>query len=160
MRLILAYKNMAALTAISHIGLGVAALNTCKVLQSHGYRVEVWAVDTAAQLIQRITAAQADSVPITHFVMSAFPGYRHSTGRKICITFHRIQFACSSHSNVGFLQADPLAARFMTVDGPSLETGFPNFTLAANSQALCALLKAGYAAPCQYLLVLWHTSTA
>jgi hypothetical protein len=149
-RIILAYKNMAAMTAISHIGLGVAALNTCKVLQSNGYRVEVWAVDTTAQLIQRIAGAQAESVPITHFVMSA-PWIPALDWQRLCIMFHRIQFTCSSHSNVGFLQADPRAAKFMTVDGPALEVGFPNFTLAANSQALCAFLKAGYAAACQYL---------
>ena len=154
-RIILAYKNMAAMTAISHIGLGVAALNTCKVLQAHGNRVEVWAVNNANELMQRIAAAQTETVPITHFVMSA-PWIPTLEWQKICITFHRIQFACSSHSNVGFLQADPLAARFMTVDGPSLEVGFPNFTLAANSQAVCSFLRAGYAASCQYLPNLYY----
>ncbi len=35
-RLVLAYKNFAAHQNISHIGLGVSALNTCKVLRRGG----------------------------------------------------------------------------------------------------------------------------
>ena len=154
-RLILSYKNMAALTAVSHIGLGVAALNTCKVLQSQEIRVEVWPVDSAAHLESRITAAQRESVPVTHLVMSA-PWIPTLEWQRLCVLFHRVRFACCSHSNVGFLQADPLAAGFMTNDGLGLESGFPNFALAANSQALCSFIKAAYAAPCQYLPNLYY----
>lgn len=149
-RLILSYRNMAAMTAVSHIGLGVSALNSCKVLQAAGIRVEVWPIDTPAQLEARLTAAQKEAVPVTHLVMSA-PWIPTLEWQRLCINFHRVQFACTSHSNVGFLQADPLAAAFMTGAGPGLEAGFPNFTLAANSRALCAFIKAGYAAPCTYL---------
>ena len=149
-RIILAYRNMAAMTAISHIGLGVSALNTAKVLQRNGFRVEIWAIDSARHLEQRLKEAQAESVPITHLVMSA-PWIPTLEWQRLCINFHRVQFCCSSHSNVGFLQADPLAAKFMTEDGPALERGFPNFSLAANSQALCGFITAGYAVPCTYL---------
>lgn len=148
-RLILSYKNMAALTAVSHIGLGVSALNTCKVLQAAGIRVEVWAIDSPAHLEARLHAAQKEAVPVTHLIMSA-PWIPTLQWQRILITFHRVQFACTSHSNVGFLQADPLAARFMTTDGPGLQAGFPNFTLGANSQALCSFIKAGYATGCTY----------
>ncbi len=149
-RIILSYKNMAALSAISHIGLGVSALNTCKTLQKEGYRVEVWPVDSPKHLEERLHAAQKEAIPVTHVVMSA-PWIPTLEWQRLCIIFHRVQFACSSHSNVGFLQADPLAARFMTGDGLGLEAGFPNFTLAANSHALCKFITAGYAAPCTYL---------
>lgn len=149
-RIILSYRNMAALTAISHIGLGVSALNACKVMQAAGYRVEVWPVDSPAHLESRLAAAQMESVPVTHLVMSA-PWIPTLEWQKLCIAYHRVQFCCVSHSNVGFLQADPLAANFMSVDGPGLEAGFPNFSLAANSQALCSFIKAGYSVPCAYL---------
>lgn len=149
-RLILAYKNMAARTAISHIGLGVAALNTSKVLQQEGIRVEVWPIDSSADLEAKLGKAQGESVPVTHLVMSA-PWLPTLDWQRFCIRYNRVQFACSSHSNVGFLQADPLAATFMIKDGPGLEAGFPNFSLAANSQALCQFVRAGYTSPCTYL---------
>ena len=48
MSLILAYKNFAANRNISHIGLGVAALNTAKVLRREGVKTEVWPIVSAA----------------------------------------------------------------------------------------------------------------
>jgi len=154
-RLILAYKNFAAITAISHIGLGVSALNTAKTLQKAGYRVEVWAINSPADLVNRLTAAQKEAVPVTHLVMSA-PWIPLVQWQSLLIQFHRIAFACTSHSNVGFLGADPLAANFVTTEGPALEAGFPNFTLAANSHALCQFVRAAYASHCTYLPNLYY----
>lgn len=157
-RLILAYKSMPG--AVSHIGLGVAALNTCKVLQSKaGIRVEVWPTQSAAWLETKLTQAQKEDVPVTHLVMSA-PWIQTTDWSRLCSNFHRVQFACTSHSNVGFLQADPFAADFMSRDGIGLEAGFPNFSLAANSQTLCSFIQAGYTSPCQYLPNLYFLNGA
>jgi hypothetical protein len=146
---------MAASSAISHIGLGVSALNTCKVLQKAGYRVEVWAINSPADLVARLTAAQKEVVPVTHLVMSA-PWIPLLHWQSLLIQFHRVAFACTSHSNVGFLGADPLAANFVTTEGPALEAGFPNFTLAGNSLAMCRFVREAYASPCTYLPNLYY----
>ena len=65
-RLVLAYKNFAAHQNISHIGLGVSALNTCKVLRRGGIIADVWPVVNAKDLTGRL---QRD--PATHVVISA-----------------------------------------------------------------------------------------
>ena len=65
-RLVLAYKNFAAHQNISHIGLGVSALNTCKVLRRGGIIADVWPVVNAKDLRDRL---QRD--PATHVVISA-----------------------------------------------------------------------------------------
>ena len=49
-RLVLAYKNFAAHQNISHIGLGVSALNTCKVLRRAGMIADVWPIMSAKDL--------------------------------------------------------------------------------------------------------------
>lgn len=145
-RLILAYKNFAASTAISHIGLGVSALNTAKTLRREGIATEVWAIDAAPHLEARLKATPG----VTHLVMSA-PWITALQWQELCIRFPHIRFCVSSHSNVGFLQADPIAVQFMAEHGPALEQGFLNFSLAANSIELCRFLKAGYNASCALL---------
>ena len=150
-RLILAYKNFAAVTAISHIGLGVSALNTAKVLRREGIATEVWAINCAAHLEQQLRANPG----VTHLVMSA-PWITALEWQNLCIRFPHVRFCVSSHSNVGFLQADPIAVRFMASEGPHLEQGFLNFTLAANSIELCRFVKAGYNAACTFLPNLYY----
>src|SRR6185369_662153 len=64
-RVLLAYKNFAANRNISHIGLGVAAMNTAKVLRSQGIAAEVLPVINAADLNARLDAS------VSHAVVSA-----------------------------------------------------------------------------------------
>jgi UDP-N-acetylmuramoylalanine-D-glutamate ligase len=54
MSVVLAYKNFAANRNISHIGLGVAAINTAKVLRREGIRAQVWPIMNPADLRTRL----------------------------------------------------------------------------------------------------------
>jgi hypothetical protein len=63
---IFAYKNLAAYKNISHIGLGVAALNTSRVLHRHAVDVEVWPIAQSQDLADRLRQTNA-----THVVLSA-----------------------------------------------------------------------------------------
>ncbi len=54
MQVVLAYKNFAANRAISHIGLGVTALNTAKSLRDTGVNADVWPITSAAELSARL----------------------------------------------------------------------------------------------------------
>lgn len=53
MKLALSYKNFAANRNISHIGLGVAALNTQKCLRREAISTAVWPILNSADLCNR-----------------------------------------------------------------------------------------------------------
>lgn len=151
MRVILAYKNF---SAVSHIGLGVSAMNTCKVLESQGIHTEVWPVTTAQDLVNRLTAAHHHEHPITHVIMSA-PWIAAADWSKILIQFSRIWFAVNCHSNVGFLQADANGVANME-QCLQLEMGYPNFRFSGNSRAFSKWIQDAYGNPCQYLPNLYY----
>ena len=65
MSVILAYKNFAANRNISHIGLGVAAINTSKVLRNAGIKTDVWPILSAGDLRQKLTINPAEHVIIS-----------------------------------------------------------------------------------------------
>src|SRR5580658_6229742 len=107
MQVVLAYKNFAANRGISHIGLGVTALNTAKSLRATGVAADVWAITSAAELRTRLRSAEA-----SHVVISA-PWIATSELAQMCAEFKETQFAVTCHSNLGFLQADPSAMRMV-----------------------------------------------
>ncbi|MGH9696220.1 MAG: hypothetical protein ACRD5Z_18875, partial [Bryobacteraceae bacterium] len=65
MKVVLAYKNFAANRNISHIGLGVSALNTAKVLRRHGIQADVWSIVSAADLRVRLREWPAQQVIVS-----------------------------------------------------------------------------------------------
>src|SRR6202011_3667009 len=65
-KVVLAYKNFAANKHISHIGLGVSAINIAKMLRRHGLCTEVWPIVHARDLADRLKTQSA-----THVVVSA-----------------------------------------------------------------------------------------
>lgn len=147
MRVILAYKNFAANKHVSHIGLGVAALNTCKVLKSHGIDAEVWPIVDGNQLRQRLRMAEGKY--ITHVVISApwIPAHGIS---QLCSLFPLTKFAVNCHSNVGFLQADHNGVRLLR-HYLDLEMAVPNFHVSANSQRMAHWIRDAYGNPCEVL---------
>src|SRR5271165_4001099 len=94
MQVALAYKNFAASRNISHIGLGVAALNTAKALKRIGIESEVWPIVDAADLRRRLGVA-----PKTHVVISA-PWVPSPDLQRLTLDFPAVQFAVVCHSNV------------------------------------------------------------
>lgn len=101
MNLALVYKNFAANANISHIGLGVSALNTAKVLKRHGITVAVAAINSVEDLDAFLFANR----DITHVVVSAAWLPVLDLG-KLVVRYPSVEFAVNIHSNVGFLQAD------------------------------------------------------
>src|SRR5277367_4023853 len=99
-KLVLAYKNFAAQHNISHIGLGVSALNTCKVLRRAGIIADVWPILSAADLRGRL-----ERDPATHVVVSA-PWIASTDIYALVQSHSTTRFAVNCDSNVGFLQAD------------------------------------------------------
>ena len=151
MRVVLCYKNFAASKHISHIGLGVAGLNTCKVLQHHGIQCDVWPIVDVCDLIRKLDdeAHHPHHGKITHVVISA-PWIPTDKIRSLCFQFPRIHFAVSSHSNVGFLQADPNGTKLFR-EALELEMELPNFSAACNSERMAHWVIDAYGHPCVVL---------
>jgi hypothetical protein len=152
-RLILAYKNFAAQQNISHIGLGVSALNTCKVLRRAGMIVDVWPIVSAKDLRDRLLRD-----PATHVVVSA-PWIPTLDLQALVLANSSVRFAVSCHSNVGFLQADSNGVRLIR-EAMDLEMASHNFHLAGNSRRFCQWIGSAYRRPCSYLPNLYYLEPA
>lgn len=153
MQLVLAYKNFAANRAISHIGLGVTALNAAKTFRAVGIEAEVWPIINAADLI-----AGLRKTPASHVVISA-PWLSTLDLAQICAQFPDTQFAVTCHSNLGFLQADPGAMRLLR-EGLDLHRTSFNFRMAANSARLANWAETAYRTPCLHLPNLYYLDEA
>ena len=147
MRVILAYKNFAANKQISHIGLGVAALNTCKVLKANGIEAEVWPILDGNHL-RKLLRLQTGNY-ITHVVISA-PWIPTQGLNQLCTFFPLTEFAVNCHSNVGFLQADHNGVRLLR-EYLDLEMAVTNFHVSANSAKMAQWVKDAYGNPCEVL---------
>jgi hypothetical protein len=148
-KLILAYKNFAANKHISHIGLGVSAINTSKVLRRLGICAEVWPIVHSRELKQRL-----QSQPASHVVISA-PWIPSAEMQDLVTPFPETQFAVNCHSNVGFLQADTNGVKLVRA-AMEIEAGTFNFHLAGNSKKFCRWVQYGYGSPCTYLPNLYY----
>lgn len=148
-KLILAYKNFAASKNISHIGLGVSAINTAKVLRQIGFRVEVWPIVKALELKERLRAE-----PATHAVISA-PWIPSRDLQELTEAHPDTRFAVNCHSNVGFLQADTNGVKLVR-EAMEIEAGTFNFHLAGNSKKFAEWVRSAYGVPCAYLPNLYH----
>src|SRR3982750_4814882 len=151
-RVVIAYKNFAAAAgnAISHIGLGVAALNNVKWLQAVGVRAEVLPLKDPEDLrkflnIQRSEGAQ----PVTQVVVSA-PWIPTKMYSYLTQAFPTIMFSVNCHSNVGFLKADTNGIRLIR-EGLALESGTYNFKMCGNSKRFQRFIFNAYGSPCTYL---------
>jgi hypothetical protein len=156
MSVVLAYKNFAANRNISHIGLGVAALNTAKVLRREGIKADVWPIIDAKDLRKRLQTEPAKDV-----IISA-PWIPSSELQGMANEFPDTQFAVNCHSNVGFLQADRNGVKLVR-ELMELELGTHNIHLAGNCRRFCDWVEAAFASPCAYLPNLYyldeHSST-
>src|SRR5271166_5266025 len=100
--LVLCYRNFQAQDpAYSHVGLGVNALLTAKVLRSAGIRVDVKPVWTYKDVISVLTK----NPTITHLIVEA-PFLPNNQLQQIVNQFHEVEFACRTHSQLGFLQCE------------------------------------------------------
>lgn len=161
-RILLVYKNFAAKAGISHIGLGVAGLNTSRTLRAAGIWCDVRPTNTAADIEMQLKAGLAsananDNHPYSHVVISA-PWIPTVELQGLISRWPDVHFAVVSHSNVGFLMADPNGIQLLR-DGLDLELGHHNFTVAGNSQKFCQAWATMYGRAVQYLPNLYDVST-
>lgn len=159
MSLVLAYKNFAANRNISHIGLGVAAMNTSKALRAAGVQANVLPIVNAADLHATLSAAPAaratvQSDQVSHVVISA-PWIPSADLQRVTQAHPEVTFAVNCHSNVGFLQADASGVKLFA-DGMEVERGTHNFRMAGNSAKFASWAARTYGVPCAYLPNLYY----
>ena len=146
-RVIIAYHNMPAAFHVSHIGLGVSALNTAKVLRQNGVQTDVWAIMGAKELAAKIEASNPKP---SHVVISAPWITALDLQMHLVFKYSDIHFAVVCHSNAGFLSADPTAITNFRQD-LDLEQGALNFFCAGNSKRFANFIKKSYQRPCLWL---------
>jgi hypothetical protein len=149
MSLVLAYKNFAANRNISHIGLGVAAINTAKVLRRDGILTDVWPILSAADLRARLKVK-----PVEQVIISA-PWIPTLELQDLANQFSDTNFAVVCHSNVGFLQADPNGVKLVR-ETLELEMATHNVRLGGNSRRFCNWMESTFGGHCYYLPNLYY----
>lgn len=153
MGLILAYKNFAASRNISHIGLGVAAINTAKVLRREGIPTEVWPIVSASDLRKRLDKTRHEQI-----IVSA-PWIPAADLQSLSSDFPQTQFTITCHSNVGFLQADRNGVKLVR-EILEIELGTTNVHLAGNTRRFCDWIGMAFSAPCAYLPNLYYLESS
>jgi len=151
-RVVITYKNMPVAHHVSHIGLGVSALNTSKVLRESGIHTDVWPILSAKDLAARIAATNPRP---SHIVIAAPWLPTLDLQAYLVFRFPDIQFAVICHSNVGFLSADPQAITNFRQD-LDLEQGSLNFSAAGNNQRFVRWIQQAYVRPCIWLPNLYY----
>lgn len=149
LRVLLCYKNFGAHVGVSHIGLGVSAMNTQKSLYREGIRCEILPMKHADDLRKHLSIARSRGEHYSHVVVSA-PWISTAHFSQLCAMFSQTTFAMNCHSNVGFLQADSHGIELIR-EQLALETGVHNFHVAANSERCCEYLTEAYGDPTTYL---------
>jgi hypothetical protein len=149
-KVVLAYKNFAANKNVSHIGLGVAAMNIQKCLIRAGIRTLVWPIISSLELCE----ALRKDPEVTHVVLSA-PWIPSIQIQEMVNAFPDVSFAMTCHSNVGFLQADSNALVLIR-QAMEIERSTPNFHVAGNSNRFCEWVRRAYSVPCTFLPNLYY----
>ena len=153
MSVVLAYKNFAANRNISHIGLGVAAINTAKVLRRDGIVTDVWPILSAADLRARLLQRSKDK-PVEQVIISA-PWIPTAELQDLANQFTETNFAVVCHSNVGFLQADPNGVKLVR-ETLELEMATHNVRLGGNSWRFCDWIQSTFGGHCYFLPNLYY----
>ncbi len=121
----------------SPTGLGRTAAGTVKALRSSGIWAEVWGCVSGEALLARLRAADVASskrglAPPTHVVVYA-PWIPTDEVQSMAVEFSEVSFIVTSHSNFGFLAADPHAVKLMR-ETAELQLGHHNIYVGGNCE--------------------------
>lgn len=146
-QVLIVYRNFKACQGNPrcHIGLGVSALHTVRVLRRAGVSVDVLGVWTA----DHVRKALCELPNISHCVIEA-PWIETAEIEKLLAEFPNVHFVVRAHSAIGFLQVEAGAIRILR-ELLALQDTTLNLTVSANSEKLTAFLQATYSARCLYL---------
>jgi len=155
-RLALIFKDFAAWVRSSCVGLNVAGFTTAKYLKHHGIDVSVFPVRHNVDIVEAIDRYnETHHKRLTHVVISA-PWVSVYDMRNLICHFPEIQFVVLSHSNVGFLQADPCGVELYR-EYAKLADAYPNFRVGGNCRRFTDWFEAAYKHRCVCLPNIYPT---
>lgn len=142
-RLALIFKDFAAWCRTSCVGLNVAGFATAKVLRDHGIDVTVYPVRHNVDIVDSIELYnRTHEKPLTHVVISA-PWLSIYDLERMLEHFKHTQFVILSHSNIGFLQADP-DGMYLFRQYHALAHRFHNLKIGGNSSKFVHWMRKCY----------------
>jgi hypothetical protein len=144
-----------------HIGLGVNALHTLKVLRRAGVHTDIFAAKGYADIRAELTKldSASETAKPTHVVIEAPVWVSAEQVRSLTFEFPSMHFIVRTHSQIAFLQADANAITAVR-DLMLLEENLPNLTIAANNTRLTTFLHKAYTGKCLYLPNLYDIERA
>jgi len=149
-KLMLCPRNYTGMAHVSHTGLAVSAANTARVLRANGIHTVLRPIRDAADLEAQVLAEKPSHVVINALWVP--------TGAlaELAHRYPHIAFAVLCHSNIAFLQAEPVGIRLLA-EAVDLELeSIGNFRVAANSRAGTRGLEDAWECPALYLPNLYY----
>jgi hypothetical protein len=159
-RVVLAHRGVES--QASHVGLGITCLSNMRSLRADGYWAEVWPCADAGDLDRMLVRSQDRAVrqgdaPVTHAVIAAlWMGTAELAG--MAMRHPEVHFSVVSHSNIGFLQADPGAVKLLR-DALDLSIGQHNVSVGGNCQRFVRAFSSMYGRDMLWLPNLYDVST-
>ena len=142
-RLGLVFKDFAAWLNVSCVGLNIAGYTTARILEDHGIQTVVFPVRHNIDVVNAINKYEADhKISLTHVVIAA-PWLSIFDLKALLTEYPDIHFCILSHSNVGFLQADP-GAVYLLREYLRLTHEYPNLSVGGNSPFFVEWLEKAY----------------
>lgn len=146
------FKDFAHFCAASCVGLTVAGYSTARFLREHGIDAHAHAVRHNVDVVHAIDKYNSTHIEsLTHVVISAPWLSLYDVG-KLVKRYRDIKFVILSHSNVGFLQADPhgisLYRQYLEL---SRAPGFENLQVGGNCAQFTNWFQIAYGAKCVLL---------
>jgi hypothetical protein len=149
-KLMLCPRNYTGMAHVSHTGLAVSATNTARVLRSHGVNAILRPAKDAADLEAQLLAEKP-----THVIVNAL-WMPTANLAALAHQYPHVAFAVLVHSNMAFLQVEPVGIRLLH-EAVDLELeSLGNFRVAANSRAGTWGLQQAWECPALYLPNLYY----
>lgn len=159
-RVILAIKNFAKVQGVCHIGLGVTALNTMRVLRRHGVQCEAWSAQTSKELYGLISRDERANPrrPVTHVIISAPSWVQPISFSDFSYRWPNIEFVQLNHSGTAYLSIDKYGIRNIR-EVLALSHALHNVQVAGNNQRFTRWTADSFGAAVLYLPNLYDTTT-
>ncbi len=159
-RVVLAIKNFAKVPGVCHIGLGVTALNTMRVLRRHGVQCEAWSAQTSKELYDLINRDEQmnPSRPVTHVIISAPSWVQPGSFADYSFRWPNIEFVQLNHSGTAYLSIDKYGIKNIR-EVLQLSHSLHNVRVAGNNQRFTKWAADSFGTALVYLPNLYDTST-
>jgi glycosyltransferase involved in cell wall biosynthesis len=129
-----------------HVGLGINAVQTERVLRRAGVDAHIFGVPQPGDILKKLQGMR--SLPKRVVIEAIWVDI--PTLKTLLAAYPDIEFLVRTHSQVGFLQVEPPAVKILR-EMLALQSQIPNLGVSANTTRLATFLERAYLAPCVFL---------